>query len=88
MSLLQLEAVHTHIGAYHILQGVDFDVPTGQYRVELGFAEIFWTQENQRKFKVILEDQNIGSLEPMFWSFVCSSYPFIVLQVLLVLPRL
>ena len=26
-SLLELEGVHTHIGAYHILHGVDLDVP-------------------------------------------------------------
>ncbi len=34
--LLQLEGVHTHIGAYHILQGVDLEVPTGQLTVLLG----------------------------------------------------
>ncbi len=34
--LLQLEAVHTHIGAYHILQGVDLEVPQGQLTVLLG----------------------------------------------------
>ena len=28
-SLLSLTGVHTHIGAYHILHGVDFEVPTG-----------------------------------------------------------
>ena len=26
--ILKLEGVHTHIGAYHILHGVDFEVPT------------------------------------------------------------
>ena len=26
---LTLEGVHTHIGRYHILQGVDFDAPAG-----------------------------------------------------------
>ena len=26
-TLLALKGVHTHIGAYHILHGVDFDVP-------------------------------------------------------------
>jgi branched-chain amino acid transport system ATP-binding protein len=31
-----LEGVHTHIGAYHILHGVDFDVPTGQVTMLLG----------------------------------------------------
>ena len=34
--LLQLEGVHTHIGAYHILQGVDLEVPQGQLTVLLG----------------------------------------------------
>ena len=28
--LLKLEGVHTHIGAYHILHGVDLEVPRGQ----------------------------------------------------------
>jgi branched-chain amino acid transport system ATP-binding protein len=34
--LLQLQGVHTHIGAYHILHGVDFEVPTGQVTMLLG----------------------------------------------------
>ncbi len=34
--LLQLEGVHTHIGAYHILHGVDLDVPRGQLTMLLG----------------------------------------------------
>ncbi len=34
--LLQLEAVHTHIGAYHILHGVDLQVPRGELTVLLG----------------------------------------------------
>ena len=34
--LLKLEAVHTHIGAYHILHGVDLDVPAGQVTMLLG----------------------------------------------------
>jgi branched-chain amino acid transport system ATP-binding protein len=34
--LLQLAGVHTHIGAYHILHGVDFDVPAGQVTMLLG----------------------------------------------------
>jgi branched-chain amino acid transport system ATP-binding protein len=34
--LLQLSGVHTHIGAYHILQGVDFDVPAGKVTMLLG----------------------------------------------------
>jgi len=34
--LLSLEGVHTHIGAYHILHGVDFEVPTGQVTMLLG----------------------------------------------------
>jgi len=34
--LLQLEGVHTHIGAYHILHGVDLQVPRGQLTMLLG----------------------------------------------------
>lgn len=34
--LLQLSDVHTHIGPYHILHGVDFAVPAGQLTVLLG----------------------------------------------------
>ncbi len=34
--LLSLAGVHTHIGAYHILHGVDFDVPVGQVTMLLG----------------------------------------------------
>ena len=34
--LLSLKGVHTHIGAYHILHGVDLDVPTGEVTVLLG----------------------------------------------------
>ena len=34
--LLQLQGVHTHIGAYHILHGVDLDVPEGQVTMLLG----------------------------------------------------
>jgi len=34
--LLQLEGVHTHIGAYHILQGVDLQVAQGELTVLLG----------------------------------------------------
>jgi branched-chain amino acid transport system ATP-binding protein len=35
-NLLQLEGVHTHIGAYHILHGVDLVVPHGQLTMLLG----------------------------------------------------
>ena len=35
-ALLKLEGVHTHIGAYHILHGVDLDVPQGEVTVLLG----------------------------------------------------
>ena len=35
-SLLKLQGVHTHIGRYHILHGVDFDVPAGQVTMLLG----------------------------------------------------
>jgi branched-chain amino acid transport system ATP-binding protein len=34
--LLELHGVHTHIGAYHILHGVDLEVPTGQVTMLLG----------------------------------------------------
>jgi branched-chain amino acid transport system ATP-binding protein len=34
--LLTLSGVHTHIGRYHILQGVDFAVPAGSVTVLLG----------------------------------------------------
>ena len=34
--LLQLQGVHTHIGAYHILHGVDLVVPKGQLTMLLG----------------------------------------------------
>jgi branched-chain amino acid transport system ATP-binding protein len=33
---LALEGVHTHIGRYHILQGVDFDAPEGAVTMLLG----------------------------------------------------
>ena len=36
MSLLSLKGVHTHIGAYHILHGVDLDVPEGEVTMLLG----------------------------------------------------
>jgi len=35
-TLLKLEGVHTHIGAYHILHGVDLAVPRGQLTLLLG----------------------------------------------------
>lgn len=34
--LLRLEGVHTHIGAYHILHGVDLQVPRGELTMLLG----------------------------------------------------
>jgi len=34
--LLELNGVHTHIGAYHILHGVDLSVPRGQLTMLLG----------------------------------------------------
>ena len=34
--LLELKDVHTHIGAYHILHGVDLTVPSGQVTMLLG----------------------------------------------------
>ena len=36
MNLLELQGVHTHIGAYHILHGVDLAVPKGQLTMLLG----------------------------------------------------
>jgi branched-chain amino acid transport system ATP-binding protein len=35
-ALLTLAGVHTHIGSYHILHGVDLDVPIGQVTMLLG----------------------------------------------------
>jgi branched-chain amino acid transport system ATP-binding protein len=35
-ALLTLQGVHTHIGAYHILHGVDLEVPAGQVTMLLG----------------------------------------------------
>src|SRR5438445_3258774 len=34
--LLTLKGVHTHIGRYHILQGVDFAAPAGETTMLLG----------------------------------------------------
>ena len=36
MNLLELQGVHTHVGAYHILHGVDLVVPVGQVTMLLG----------------------------------------------------
>ena len=36
MNLLTLEGVHTHIGSYHILHGVDLVVPRGELTLLLG----------------------------------------------------
>lgn len=35
-AVLRLEGVHTHIGAYHILHGVDLQVPEGEVTMLLG----------------------------------------------------
>jgi branched-chain amino acid transport system ATP-binding protein len=35
-ALLQLTGVHTHIGPYHILHGVDFAIPAGELTMLLG----------------------------------------------------
>jgi len=35
-AVLQLQGVHTHIGAYHILHGVDLEVPEGEVTMLLG----------------------------------------------------
>ncbi len=34
--LLSLDGVHTHVGAYHLLHGVSFEVPAGEVTVLLG----------------------------------------------------
>ena len=34
--VLKLDGVHTHIGHYHILHGVDFSVPEGKTTMLLG----------------------------------------------------
>ena len=34
--LLEMKAVHTHIGAYHILHGVDLQIPRGELTLLLG----------------------------------------------------
>ncbi len=34
--ILRLEGVHTHIGPYHILHGIDFEVPSGGLTMLLG----------------------------------------------------
>ena len=36
VNLLTMKGVHTHIGAYHILHGVDLDIPQGQLTMLLG----------------------------------------------------
>ena len=40
-ALLTLSGVHTHIGRYHILQGVDFAVPEGATTMLLGRNGVF-----------------------------------------------
>lgn len=35
-TLLRVEAIHTHIGQYHILQGIDFEAREGEVSVLLG----------------------------------------------------
>src|SRR4051812_27800493 len=35
-TLLQLSGVNTHIGQYHILQGVDLEIPRGELTMLLG----------------------------------------------------
>ena len=35
-ALLSLNGVHTHVGAYHILHGVEMDVPEGQLTLLTG----------------------------------------------------
>lgn len=35
-NILSLAGVHTHIGPYHILQGIDMEIPEGEITVLLG----------------------------------------------------
>lgn len=35
-NLLKLHNIHTHIGQYHILQGIDFEAKEGEVSVLLG----------------------------------------------------
>lgn len=66
-SLLKLDSVHTHIGAYHILHGVDFEVPHGELTMLLGRNGAgksttlrtimgLWTAS---KGRILFKDQNI-----------------------------
>jgi branched-chain amino acid transport system ATP-binding protein len=66
-SLLKLDSVHTHIGAYHILHGVDFEVPQGELTMLLGRNGAgksttlrtimgLWTAS---KGRILFKDQNI-----------------------------
>lgn len=39
--------------------GYRFDVPNGEYIVQLGFAEIFYSDANQRVFDIYIENQRV-----------------------------
>lgn len=67
-ALLRLEQVHTHIGQYHILQGVEFEVPRNGITVLLGrngagktttLRTIMGLWKPSRG-KVVFEGRNIG----------------------------
>ena len=45
--LLQLSGVHTHIGAYHILHGVDLAVPRAEVTMLLGRST--WQRTTQQE---------------------------------------
>lgn len=45
------------------IRGYQFDVPDGYYRVELGFAEIYYTLGSERIFDVSVEGQVVGPLD-------------------------
>lgn len=69
--LLRLEGIHTHIGQYHILQGVDFVVPEGGITMLLGrngagktttLRSIMGLWKPSRG-RMIFADRDIGRLE-------------------------
>ncbi len=70
-NLLTLEGVHTHIGAYHILHGVDLVVPRGQLTMLLGRNGAGKTTTlrtimglwQASKGRVTFNDQDITALE-------------------------
>jgi peptidoglycan/xylan/chitin deacetylase (PgdA/CDA1 family) len=45
------------------VQGYRFDVPNGIYRVQIGLAEIYYTDPGERSFDINIEGQVIGPLD-------------------------